>query len=99
MASNMTNELIDIIDQVKRKITDDSDMAWTRFDNAKQLRDELDSCKLQLQTGDKTSVEKLKLLFLPTATLQEHSISNGWADEYLRLAEKFDRLYEIINRN
>ena len=95
----MTKELIDIIAHVKRKITDHSDMVWTHYDDAKQLRNELDSYTLQIQTGDTSSLEDIKFLFLPTATLQEHAISNGWADEYLKLAKQFDGLYAIINRS
>lgn len=95
----MTKELTEIIEQVKKKITDHSDMVWTRYVNAKQLRDELELYTRQLQNGDTSSVEKIKFLFLPTATLQEHSIFNGWADEYLKLAEKFDSIYAMINRS
>jgi hypothetical protein len=95
----MTQELIDIIYKVKSKISDDSDMVWTLYDNAKQLRDELEAYIQELQNGNMSSVEKIRLLFLPTATLQEHSISNSWADEYLKLSEKFDNLYSMLKRS
>ena len=95
----MSQELIDIINNVIDRISDDSDMVRTRYDTAKQLRDELESYKQQLQERNISSLDKLKLLFLPTATLQEHSISNGWTDEYLRLAAKFDNLYPMTNRS
>jgi len=92
----MNQDIIDIIKKVKEKITDDSDMAWTCYDNAKQLRDQLDLNIRELQIGDTNSLEQLKILLLPTASLQEHSICNGWAGEYLELASKFDDLYSII---
>ena len=95
----MTKELIDIIEQVKGKITDHSDMVRTYYDNAKQLRDDLDLYTQELQAGDLSSLEKIKLLFLPTATLQEHSIRNGWVEEYLEFAERFDNLYSMISRS
>jgi hypothetical protein len=95
----MTKELTDLIGQVKNKITDDSDMVWTNYDNAKQLRDELETYILELQSGDMGSIEKLKKFFLPTAPLQEHSISNGWGNEYLELSKKFDGLYAIRRTN
>jgi len=88
--------LIEIINKVKEKITDDSNMVWTHYDNAKQLRDELDATVEKLKLGDKSALEELNNLFLPTAALQEHSISNGWPDDYLNLAEKFDNLYSMI---
>lgn len=95
----MNQELIDIINKVKDKISDDSDMVWTHYDTAKELRDELEFYMHEVRNGDMSSLEKIKLLFLPTATFQEHSISNGWPDEYLALAEKFDNLYSITNRS
>ena len=95
----ITKELNEILEQVKKKIANDSDMVWTRYANSKQLRDELELYIRQLQNGDTGSLEKIKFMFLPTATLQEHSISNGWVDEYLKLAEKFDNLYAIVSRS
>jgi len=78
---------------VKEKITDGSDMGWTSYDSANKLRNELDTYVQELQTGDTICIEKLQMLFLPTATLQEHSISNGWSDDYMLLSESFNRLY------
>jgi hypothetical protein len=89
----MTQELIDVIKKVKERITDNSDMVWTSYDSAKELRNELERYIEELQTGDIRCIEKLQMFFLPTASLQEHSISNGWTDEYMRLSENFDRLY------
>ncbi|MFL5740470.1 MAG: hypothetical protein ACJ75B_09665 [Flavisolibacter sp.] len=80
---------------MKKKITDDSDMMWTHYDNAKRLRNELEKNVQKLGVSDTSSLEELKTFFLPTATLQEHAISNGWSDEYLELAAKFDNLYSM----
>src|SRR5262245_5768175 len=92
----MNLELIDIIEKVKDKITDSSDMAWTHYAKAKQLRDELDTIMQELKVGDLSSLEELRMLFLPTVTLQEHATTNVWSDEYLELAAKFDNLYSSI---
>jgi hypothetical protein len=89
----MNQELINIIKEVKEKISDGSDMVWTKYENAKQLRDELDDCIERLKVNDTNCLEQIKFLFLPTASLQEHSISNCWAEEYLTLSKRFDDLY------
>ena len=38
--------------------------------------------------------DELKLLFAPTGALQETSMDNGWAGEYLLLSERFDGLID-----
>ena len=36
--------------------------------------------------------------FLPSSTLQEHSLMNYWTDEYKILADEFDRIYAAIKK-
>jgi len=95
----MTQELIDILKIVKSKLTDESDLIWTRYDTSKQLRDELDNYIKQLKEGDSSCLEKLNMHFAPTSTFQEHSIVNGWADEYIKLSDRFDKIYEKQNNH
>jgi len=35
-------------------------------------------------------------LFAPTGPIQEVSLSSGWGQEFLELAERFDKEYEIV---
>jgi hypothetical protein len=35
--------------------------------------------------------DKLRMHFAPTGAIQEIAMSNGWSDEYLKLAEQFDQ--------
>ena len=89
----MINEVITIIELVKAKIHDGSNMGWTLYNNPKQLRDELDNYITRLKANDKSCLGELFKLFLPTSIFQDISIPNGWADEYLNLAERFDKVY------
>ena len=96
----MTQNLIDILNNVKEKFTDNSDMIWTSYETAKEVRNELDSCIEQLDNGDKSCLETLNMHFLPTSTFQEHSMQNGWTNEYIKLSEIFDSIYaKIKNHN
>jgi hypothetical protein len=88
----MIEELIEIIKILKTKITDDSDMVWTGYETSKQLRDELEVYINELEAGNTSSMENIKILFAPTGPLQEHSIAHGWGNEFLDLSEKFDQL-------
>jgi hypothetical protein len=89
----MINELIKIIELIKDNISDCSDVIWTKYETAKEFRDDLDRYMARLKLNDKSCLEELNVLFAPTGYLQEHSISNGWSDEYVRLAAQFDKIY------
>lgn len=52
----------------------------------------LDRGILAVELGNELNRDELKLLFAPTGDLQETSIANGWAEEYLSLSAKFDDL-------
>ena len=90
----MNKELVTILENIKDRITDASDMGWTYYDTAQDLRNELDTYISQLNQGNMQAMEKINFLFAPTGSLQEHSISNNWAEEYLALSGKFDEIYE-----
>jgi hypothetical protein len=87
-------EIIDLLTEIKNKITDDSDVVWTRFNTVDELRKHLDNYILRLNQGDKKVINDINIDFAPTSTFQELSIQNGWSEDYIRLASKFDRLYE-----
>lgn len=89
----MINELFSIMESAKEKISDDSDVVWTGYNTARELRDEIDLYVNQIKSGNFNGLEELYKHFFPTCTFQEHSISNGWMDEYINLAERFDKIY------
>ena len=49
------------------------------------IQDEFD------RTG-RLDTDKLSFLFGPTGTIQEISMFNGWADQFLRLAQEVDKI-------
>jgi hypothetical protein len=92
--AELSNEAIEILNQVKAKITDNSDFAWVPYNSAEELRNEIEECIDQLRMENKSSLDNTYSHFLPTATFQEHSMSNGWSAEYRELANKFDKVYK-----
>jgi hypothetical protein len=94
---NLLNDLIELLGQVKSRITDGSDMLWGWYETPEQLCNDLDSYCLLLSQGDTSCLKELELLFLPTSVLQEHSIQNGWSAEYLVVSEKFDGLHRRLS--
>jgi len=89
-------ELIEILLKVKSKIPDESDMLWTYFESPVELRKEIDGFILQLEEENVNCLAAINIHFIATGTFQEHSLMNGWSDEYLILAEKFDIIYNQL---
>ena len=86
----------EILQEIKNKINLDTDTIWAGFDTIdiflKELSEDIENIKLcNFKTLDKVNIE-----FAVTSTYQELSMSNGWSDDYLKLAEKFDKVYEEI---
>jgi hypothetical protein len=92
----LMSELISLVEKVKARITDDSDMVWTHYMHPSELRAELDAYISDFKQGHIQYLKRLHALFLPTATLQEHSLSNNWAEEYISLSAQFDSLYAVL---
>lgn len=90
----MDREIIYLLTEIKAKITDDSDVVWTRFNTVDELREHIDNHILRLNEGDKKVINDINVDFGPTSTFQELSIQNGWSEDYIILASKFDRLYD-----
>lgn len=82
----------EILVKVRERITDDSDLLWTSFETADELRQEIDGLICRLQQNDNKAIDDIYTHFLPTSTFQEHSIQNGWSDEYMKLADEFDKV-------
>jgi len=69
------------------EVSDDSDYAGEGVDRiAKRLRRDI----ARFEKGKRIIRFRLKLLFLPTGPLQDTSIDNGWGDEFVALAARFD---------
>ncbi len=89
-------DLIRILLLVKSKVTDESDMLWTYFETPLACRNEIDGFICQLEKEDISCLTEINIHFIATGTFQEHALMNGWSDEYLTLAEEFDKIYNRL---
>ncbi len=90
---------IEILRSVKENITEDSDFLWTSYKNAEELNLEISSIILRLEQQDLKAISDVYVHFLPTSTFQEHSLMNDWADNNIKLADRFDKIYERNKNN
>jgi hypothetical protein len=87
----MNTALLAILHEIHRLlILEGNDFAWSSWADAKAAEDEMNDHIRRIESEDYSRLLDLKVLFAPTGPIQEVSISSGWSDEYLDLAERFD---------
>lgn len=85
-------ELLRIIGCIKSTVTPETRLIYSYFENVEKLDEELDELSEAVKAGDLNCLEDLNMYFLPTSSFHELSIRNGWSNEYLELASRFDRI-------
>ena len=89
-------KLIDILKEAKALLArDGNDFSWSSWIDEDHAISEIDSIITKLENG---SVPDTGVLFAPTGPIQEVSLSGGWGDEFLALADRFDEEYETVKR-
>lgn len=66
-----------------------NDYSWSSFVDATAALAEIDALSAVVRDGGAVPVG-LRVLFAPTGPIQEVSLSSGWGDEFVRLADRFD---------
>ena len=94
------NNVIKVLKKTKAiiKVTD-INVAWSRFESEEEVIEALDDHMEKLISHDFSAIWDLILLFAPTGSLQEISISSGWGAEYLTLASEFDTAIDELNKD
>ncbi len=99
MNATPVDGVISILQEVKRVIEHPgTDVVWTRYDSVEEAAEDISQHVERLRSGDLSKIEDLTLLFAPTGSLQEISISSGWSEGFLYLAARFDRAIELLQR-
>jgi hypothetical protein len=99
MSSGRFDELIELLTRVRRLLLlPDNDFAWSSWEDADAATREIDSLIGSLSAGQLPPRLDLSVLFAPTGPIQEVGLSSGWGDEFLTIAEQFDRALEKAYR-
>lgn len=86
--------MIEVITTIKEKINAETNLMYCGFDTVEELTKSIDSDLINLRCENDEYFQEIKNRFLPTIDFQELAIDNGWGEEYLNLAAKFDKCYE-----
>lgn len=83
--------LIAVFEEARRFLAaPGNDFAWSWWANGKEAVKEIDGWLDQLRAGTPPESLGMGTLFAPTGPLQEVSLSSGWGDDFLLLADRFD---------
>ncbi len=99
MLENDTSEMIALLKNIRKKISNNTDITWSSFDNVEELQAMMDKDFVEFEAGNFSSLKEYKTMFLPTGDFEEMAISNGWGKEYLQFASEFDKLYKNMQAN
>jgi hypothetical protein len=94
------DELRDVLLDARSLITlPDNCFDWSSWEDADAAVREIDGLVAVLESGRSPSRLSVSVLFAPTGPIQEVSLSSGWAEEFLALAERCDAAKEALYRS
>ncbi|HYJ80517.1 MAG TPA: hypothetical protein VEW03_12970, partial [Longimicrobiaceae bacterium] len=80
-------ELADVLRETRELLArPDNDFAWSSWEDADDALREIDGLITAVERGEVPG----SVLFAPTGPIQEVSLSSGWGDEFLALADRWD---------
>ena len=75
---------------------EDNDFAWSSWANQAEAVAEVQSILSAVEAGALPDRLKCSVLFAPTGPIQEVSLSSGWGEPFLTVAEKFDNVEKVL---
>jgi hypothetical protein len=67
-----------------------NDFIWSFWEDVDEALVEIDGILAALRAGSLPSDQSMRVLFAPTGPIQEVSLSSGWGDLFIDLADDFD---------
>jgi len=89
----------EILETIRDYTDKDTDTVWAGYDNADEFLTDLNADIEKVKFCDFATLDKLEMEFAPTSTYQELSLSNGWSENFLELAKRFDKLNEKLKKH
>jgi hypothetical protein len=74
----------------------DNDFAWSYWEDADQAKAEINKLISFVKSGKLPERVEVAIVFAPTGPLQEISLSSGWAEPFLKVAEKYDQVEQLL---
>ncbi len=96
---NDFQEVKGILLTIKSLINEKTDVIWSRYKNVNEFLEDLNNDIEKIGNCEFEALHRINGEFAPTSTYNEISFSNDWAQEYINLSAKFDKIYQKIKDN
>jgi hypothetical protein len=97
VSTSPTNELVEVLRETRQLLArPENNFIWSHWDSAADALREVDAFIAQIESGDTSRRAELELLFAPTGSIQEVSVSSGWGEEFLAVSEQFDAVIKRV---
>lgn len=97
MSTSTTHELVEVLRETRELLArPDNNFIWSHWNATADALREFDALVAQIESGDTSRRSDLELLFAPTGSIQEVSVSSGWGDEFLAVSERFDAVIKRV---
>lgn len=73
-----------------------NDFAWSSWPDRNSALAEVDALLSTVDAGGLPERMDVSVLFAPTGPIQEVSLSSGWADTFLKVAERYDHAERLL---
>lgn len=74
----------------------DNDFCWSPWDNSEEATKEIKKLLNIVKSYALPDRVEVGMLFAPTGPLQEVSLSSGWAELFLKVADKYDQVEKLL---
>lgn len=94
---NPTESLIHVLESAIELISiPENDFCWSSWSSEQEAKQEIQSLIFIVKNEALPDRMKISVLFAPTGPLQEVSLSSGWAEAFLKVAEKYDEVEALL---
>lgn len=90
-SSDATELLVNVLQAAIELLSiEDNDFAWSSWRDADEAVAEVKAILAIVESGELPERIGVSVIFAPTGPMQEVSLSSGWSDAFLKVAERFD---------
>jgi hypothetical protein len=91
-------ELVDVLHESRALLArPENDFTWSSWEDAESALEEIDAMIAAIEQERPLELSST-VVFAPTGPMQEVSLSSGWGDEFLPLADRWDAAMAVARR-